>query len=261
MNIKKILSIVSAAVVALTTIPAQAQSLQSVSSYRKAHAELLAKQQRINEQIKLEETQQYAQDLYGEVEPEIDIYTEGWESGLVNPFKESDVPAMKKLDVRNYCMPVKNNFVTSNYGYRPRFKRVHKGVDLRAAIGDTVRAAFSGRIRLTKYERGGYGFYVIVRHDNIHIHMFVRIPPKYSVSEVMGYLKGKSSLMIFERHANLKYKYGNRHFWCRGYYVDTVGKNAKKIEEYIRNQLKEDLEYDQMTLKEYIDPFTGEPVK
>ena len=94
-----------------------------------------------------------------------------------------------------------------------------------------------------------------------HIHMFVRIPPKYSVSEIMGYLKGKSSLMIFERHANLKYKYGNRHFWCRGYYVDTVGKNAKKIEEYIRNQLKEDLEYDQMTLKEYIDPFTGEPVK
>ena len=94
-----------------------------------------------------------------------------------------------------------------------------------------------------------------------HIHMFVRIPPKYSVSEIMGYLKGKSSLMIFERHANLKYKYGNRHFWCRGYYVDTVGKNAKKIQEYIRNQMKEDLEYDQMTLREYIDPFTGEPVK
>ena len=94
-----------------------------------------------------------------------------------------------------------------------------------------------------------------------HIHMFVRIPPKYSVAEIMGYLKGKSSLMIFERHASLKYKYGNRHFWCRGYFVDTVGKNAKKIEEYIRNQLKEDLEYDQMTLKKYIDPFTGEPVK
>ena len=93
-----------------------------------------------------------------------------------------------------------------------------------------------------------------------HIHMFVRIPPKYSVSEIMGYLKGKSSLMIFDRHANLKYKYGNRHFWCRGYYVDTVGKNAKKIQEYIRNQLKEDYEYDQITLKEYYDPFTGEPV-
>ena len=94
-----------------------------------------------------------------------------------------------------------------------------------------------------------------------HIHMLVQIPPKISVSSFMGYLKGKSTLMIFERHANLKYKYGNRHFWCRGYYVDTVGKNAKKIEEYIRNQIKSDWEYDQMTLKEYIDPFTGEPVK
>ena len=93
-----------------------------------------------------------------------------------------------------------------------------------------------------------------------HIHMLIRIPPKYSVSQIMGYLNGKSSLMIFERHANLKYKYGNRNFWCRGYYVDTVGKNAKKIEEYIKNQLKEDLEYDQMSLREYYDPFTGEPV-
>lgn len=94
-----------------------------------------------------------------------------------------------------------------------------------------------------------------------HIHMLVRIPPKYSVSEIMGYLKGKSSLMIFDRHANLKYKYGNRHFWCRGYYVDTVGKNAKKIEEYIRNQLHEDIANDQISLKEYMDPFTGEQVK
>ncbi len=94
-----------------------------------------------------------------------------------------------------------------------------------------------------------------------HIHMLIRIPPKYSVSEIMGYLKGKSSLMIFDRHANLKYKYGNRHFWCRGYFVDTVGKNAKKIEEYIRNQIQEDLTADQINLKEYIDPFTGEQVK
>ena len=94
-----------------------------------------------------------------------------------------------------------------------------------------------------------------------HIHMLVRILPKYSVSEIVGYLKGKSSLMIFERHANLKYKYGNRHFWCRGYYVDTVGKDTKAIKAYIQNQLQEDLQYDQMTLNEYIDPFTGEPVK
>jgi len=92
-----------------------------------------------------------------------------------------------------------------------------------------------------------------------HIHMFMRIPPKYSVSEIMGYLKGKSSLMIFDRHANLKYKYGSRHFWCRGYYVDTVGKNAKKIQEYIRRQLQEDNVSDQISMKEYIDPFTGKP--
>ena len=90
-----------------------------------------------------------------------------------------------------------------------------------------------------------------------HIHMYVSIPPKLSVSSFMGYLKGKSTLIIFERHANLKYKYGNRTFWCRGYYVDTAGKNAKKIQEYIRNQLKEDMIQDQMTLKEYVDPFTG----
>jgi len=94
-----------------------------------------------------------------------------------------------------------------------------------------------------------------------HVHMLVRIPPKYSVSEIMGYLKGKSSLMIFDRHANLKYKYGNRHFWCRGYYVDTVGKNSRKIKEYIKNQLQEDLVADQLSLKEYIDPFTGETVQ
>ena len=94
-----------------------------------------------------------------------------------------------------------------------------------------------------------------------HIHMLVKIPPKYSVSEIMGYLKGKSSLIIFDRHANLKYKYGNRYFWCRGYYVDTVGKNAKKIQEYIKNQLEEDKLADQLTMKEYIDPFTGKSVK
>ena len=94
-----------------------------------------------------------------------------------------------------------------------------------------------------------------------HIHMLVSIPPKYSVSQIMGYLKGKSSLMIFEKYANMKYKYGNRHFWCRGYYVDTVGRNKKAIAEYIRNQLQEDISYDQMSLVEYVDPFTGKQVK
>ena len=91
-----------------------------------------------------------------------------------------------------------------------------------------------------------------------HIHMLVSIPPKYSVSSVMGYIKGKSSLMIFDRHANLKYRYGNRHFWCTGYYVDTVGKNKKAIEEYIRKQLQEDIATDQISIKEYVDPFEKE---
>ena len=90
-----------------------------------------------------------------------------------------------------------------------------------------------------------------------HIHMLVSIPPHISISQFMGYLKGKSSLMIFDRHANLKYKYGSRHFWCRGYYVDTVGKNKKVIAEYIKNQLEEDFAADQISIKEYTDPFTG----
>ena len=94
-----------------------------------------------------------------------------------------------------------------------------------------------------------------------HIHMLVSIPPKISVSSFMGYLKGKSSLMIFDRHANLKYKYGNRHFWCKGYYVDTVGKNKKAIAEYIRKQLQEDIANDQISIKEYVDPFTKEAIK
>ncbi|HIZ11722.1 MAG TPA: IS200/IS605 family transposase [Candidatus Eubacterium faecavium] len=90
-----------------------------------------------------------------------------------------------------------------------------------------------------------------------HIHLLVSIPPYISVAQFMGYLKGKSTLMIFDRHANLKYKYGNRHFWCRGYYVDTVGRNKKVIEKYIQNQLEEDFANDQISLREYVDPFTG----
>ena len=90
-----------------------------------------------------------------------------------------------------------------------------------------------------------------------HIHMLVSIPPHISIAQFVGYIKGKSTLMIFDRHANLKYKYGTRSFWCRGYYVDTVGKNQRIIEEYIKNQFEEDCAYEQMSLKEYVDPFTG----
>ena len=90
-----------------------------------------------------------------------------------------------------------------------------------------------------------------------HVHMLLEIPPKYSVSSFVGFLKGKSSLMIYEKYPELKYKYRNREFWCRGYYVDTAGKNTKKIAQYIQNQLKEDQLTDQMTLKEYMDPLAG----
>ena len=88
-----------------------------------------------------------------------------------------------------------------------------------------------------------------------HIHMLVEIPPKMSVAGFVGFLKGKSSLMIYQRWANMKYKYRNREFWCRGYYVDTVGKNTKKIAEYIANQLKEDKMVEQMSMSELLDPF------
>ena len=90
-----------------------------------------------------------------------------------------------------------------------------------------------------------------------HIHILVKIPPKMSVSNFMGYLKGKSSLMIFERFANLKYKFGNKIFWTKGYYVSTVGLDTKKVQEYIRDQEKEDLMTDTMSTKEYVDPFKG----
>ena len=116
-----------------------------------------------------------------------------------------------------------------------------------------------GRILRTLCERKGVEI-IEANACKDHIHMLVSIPPKLSVAQFMGYLKGKSSLMIFDRHANLKYKYGNRQFWCKGYYVDTVGRSKKIIEEYIKNQIQADIAYEQLSLKEYIDPFTGEPV-
>ena len=134
--------------------------------------------------------------------------------------------------------------------FAPKYRRKIVYGRLRADIGKILRLLC---------ERKGIDI-VEAECCRDHVHMLLLIPPKYSVSQIVGYLKGKSSLMIFDRHANLKYKYGNRHFWCRGYYVDTVGKNAKKIEEYIRQQIQEDIAADQISLKEYMDPFTGEQV-
>ena len=169
----------------LFALSISAQNMQPASSFSKKHSDLLAKQSRVKDQIQVKEAQKYAADLYEECEPEPDIYTEGWDSDLVNCYKDANVPNTKVLDVRHYVMPVKGNYVTSQYGYRPQFGRSHKGVDLRSAIGDTVYSAFSGRVRLTRFERGGYGFYVIVRHENGletvygHLSRFLVKPDQY----------------------------------------------------------------------------------
>lgn len=183
----KIHKILSLAVAALMMVPAisSAQNLQSVSNNKRMHANLLAKQQNVQDQIRLKEAEKYAAELLDEVEPEPDIYTEGWESGLVNPYKESNIPTTRVINVRNSVMPLKNIKITSRYGYRPRFGRNHKGIDFGCPMGDTVRAAFSGRVRLTKFERGGFGFYVIVRHENGletvygHLSRFLVQPDQY----------------------------------------------------------------------------------
>ena len=131
--------------------------------------------------------------------------------------------------------------------FAPKYRRKEIFGKLRKDIGEILRKLCEQK-----------GVEIIEAETCVdHIHMLVSIPPYISVAQFMGFLKGKSSLMIFDRHANLKYKYGSRNFWCRGYYVDTVGKNKKIISEYIRNQLEEDYATYQISIKEYTDPFTG----
>ena len=131
--------------------------------------------------------------------------------------------------------------------FAPKYRRKEIFGKLRKDIGEILRKLCEQK-----------GVEIIEAETCVdHIHMLVTIPPYISVAQFMGFLKGKSSLMIFDRHANLKYKYGSRNFWCRGYYVDTVGKNKKIISEYIRNQLEEDYATDQISIKEYTDLFTG----
>ena len=183
MSIKRLYLALTA--ITLVALSISAQNMQTASSFSKKHNDLLAKQNRVKDQIRVQEAQKYAADLYEECEPEPDIYTEGWDSDLVNCYKDANVPNSKVIDVRHYVMPIKGNYVTSHYGYRPQFGRTHKGIDLRSAIGDTVYSAFSGRVRLTRFERGGYGFYVIVRHENGletvygHLSRFLVKPDQY----------------------------------------------------------------------------------
>lgn len=129
----------------------------------------------------------------------------------------------------------------------PKYRRKEIYGKLRSDIGQIIR-------QLCSYK----GVEIVEAHAMPdHIHMLVRIPPKIAISNFMGYLKGKSSLMIFERHANLKYKYGNRNFWAKGFFVSTVGLDTKKVQEYIRDQEKEDMIQDNLSNKEYKDPFKG----
>ncbi|MDE6578566.1 MAG: peptidoglycan DD-metalloendopeptidase family protein [Muribaculaceae bacterium] len=148
----------------LTLGGAMAQTVKSKSPHSAAHKQLLANQAKTKDQIRLVEKNTFI-DLIDDIEPEPDIYTEGWNSKSVNPFKESDVPQSQVIDVTGYFMPVPGN-VTSNYGYRARFGRMHKGIDLQIKSNDTIYAAFDGKVRLTNYEAKGYGNYVILRHPN-----------------------------------------------------------------------------------------------
>lgn len=131
--------------------------------------------------------------------------------------------------------------------FTPKYRRKAIYGQYKKSIGQILR-------QLCNYK----GVEIIEGHLMIdHIHMLVSIPPKYSVSQFMGYLKGKSNLMIFDRHANLKYKFGNRHFWAEGYYVSTVGLNEATIKKYIQEQESHDIAMDKLNMKEWEDPFKG----
>lgn len=162
MNCKKILGILTVMAMACSSI--SAQTITSKSPHSDMHRKLLANQAKSKDQIKLVEKNTFI-DLIDDIEPEPDIYTEGWNSKAVNPFKESEVPNSKVIDVTGYFMPCPGK-VTSNYGYRAKFGRMHKGIDLAIRSNDTIYAAFDGKVRLTNYEAKGYGNYVIIRHPN-----------------------------------------------------------------------------------------------
>ncbi|MCM1296929.1 MAG: M23 family metallopeptidase [Muribaculaceae bacterium] len=176
------------AIIAITAgvfLTASAQTYNLPKAHTAEHRDLIASQENINNRIKVEHTQQFIDNLFKEEEePELDIYTEGWNSKLVNAYANAVIPQSKVIDVSNFCMP-HAGYVTSPYGYRRRFRRMHKGIDLKVHIGDTIRAAFDGKVRLTNFERRGYGNYVIVRHTNGletvygHLSAFLVEPDEY----------------------------------------------------------------------------------
>lgn len=154
------------AVMALSAVGVSAQTFRLPSAHSAEHQDLIARQENIGNQISVKDTQDFLDNLFKEeAEPELDIYTEGWNSRSVNAYAGMAVPDTKVIDVSEFAIPCPG-YVTSPYGYRPRFRREHKGIDLKLQTGDTVYAAFSGRVRLTNFERKGYGYYVILRHPN-----------------------------------------------------------------------------------------------
>ncbi len=181
----KINKFVIIAATAFVAVASQAQTFKLPKAHNAEHQGLIAKQENIGNQISVQETKEFVDNLFKEEEePELDIYTEGWESKRVNAYVGMDVPDKKVIDVSGFAMPTPG-YVTSPYGYRPRFRRVHKGIDLKLQTGDTVRAAFDGRVRLTNFERKGYGYYVILRHPNGletvygHLSKFLVKPDQY----------------------------------------------------------------------------------
>jgi LysM repeat protein len=164
---------------------ASAQKYRLPAAHQAEHSDLIAAQHNVGEQIKVQDTEQFIDNLFTEEEePELDIYNDGWTSQSVNCYRNAVVPQTKRIDVSNFAMPCPG-YVTSPYGYRRRFRRMHKGIDLKVQIGDTIRAAFDGKVRLTKFERKGYGYYVVIRHTNEletvygHLSKFLVAPDQY----------------------------------------------------------------------------------
>lgn len=159
------IAVAAAMTVMSAMMPAQAQ-FKLPDNHNKEHEDLLASQKPLSADIKVINTLKYISELSKvEMPDEAEVYGEYWESASVNPYVNAVIPDTKDIDVSGYYHPVPGH-VTSNYGYRPRFGRVHRGIDLKLAVGDTVHAAFDGKIRMTKFERRGYGYYVVIRHDN-----------------------------------------------------------------------------------------------
>lgn len=184
-SIKKALFSLAAATVSAIPAFAQTTTYRLPGAHTEQQRDLIAEQVNIGNQIKVEDTQTFLDNIFAnEEEPEMDIYTEGWNSKLVNAYVGVEVPYSQEIDVSDFCMP-HPGYITSPYGYRKRFRRMHKGVDLKLNTGDTIRAAFDGKVRLTNFERRGYGYYVIIRHTNGletvygHLSRFLVEPDEY----------------------------------------------------------------------------------